>query len=244
MSGKLVAGSGGGHTFQDDLESTIYVLLWLILLYSETSDRDQVPPFLSGVLDPQPRKTSGGHSKADFLQGRTFLKNIRFPGRSALHCLIDELACLFAVRYTDEPSQAEIYAAETLKVAVKENPARFTSVYEATNYFSYHKRMGALNHQYTIARFEEALGKTTEWPENDNAVKQQFQMGTSFNHNLVTKTEWDTTLFVQKTDTHDDMMVDEILDTSGSELSDQMIVASDDECGNSPLLSELSNFLI
>lgn len=241
MSGRLVAGSGGVHTFQDDLESIIYVLLWLILLYSETSDRDQVPPFLSGVLDPQPRKTSGGHSKADFLQGRTFLKNIRFPGRSALHCLIDELACLFAVRYMDEPSKEEIDIAKILEQALeeealKEEPREFRSVYERTYYYSYHKRMGALNHQYTIARFEEALGKTTEWPENDNAVKQQFQMGTSLNHNLVTKTEWDTTLFVQETDTHDDMMVDEISDTSGSELSDQMIVASDDECGNSPLL--------
>jgi hypothetical protein len=241
MSGKLVAGSGGVHTFQDDLESTIYVLLWLILLYSETSDRDQVLPFLSGVLDPQPRKTSGGHSKADFLQARTFLKDIRFPGRSALHCLIDELAYLLAVRYTKEPNEAQIAIASTLREAMKKDPDTFTAAYEDTYFCSYHRRMDALNHQYVIDRFEEALQKTTEWLENDNAVKQQFQTGTSFNHNLVTKTEWDTTLFVQETDTPDDMMVDEISDTSGSESSDQMIVASDDECVNSPALSEMSN---
>jgi hypothetical protein len=80
MSGRLVAGKGGVHTLEDNLESTIYVLLWLILLYSEVSDKKAVIPFLSGVLDPQPHQAIGGSTKADFLQGWTLLKDINFPG--------------------------------------------------------------------------------------------------------------------------------------------------------------------
>ncbi|KAF8232085.1 hypothetical protein L208DRAFT_1091706, partial [Tricholoma matsutake] len=41
MSARLVAQLDGVHSFQYDLESTIYVLLWMILMYSETSDRDR-----------------------------------------------------------------------------------------------------------------------------------------------------------------------------------------------------------
>ncbi|KAF8219912.1 hypothetical protein L208DRAFT_1336789, partial [Tricholoma matsutake] len=40
MSARLVARLDGVHSFQDDLESTIYMLLYMILMYSETSDRD------------------------------------------------------------------------------------------------------------------------------------------------------------------------------------------------------------
>ena len=80
MSTRLVAQLDGVHSFQDDLESTIYVLLWMILMYSETSDRDQVPMFLSGVLDPQPHRETGGFNKADFLKAQTFLQQVNFPG--------------------------------------------------------------------------------------------------------------------------------------------------------------------
>jgi hypothetical protein len=70
----------GPHSFQDDLELIIYVLLWMILMYSETSDGDWVPTFLSDVLDPQPHGQSGGFSKADFLKAWTFLQQVYFPG--------------------------------------------------------------------------------------------------------------------------------------------------------------------
>ncbi|KAF8227006.1 hypothetical protein L208DRAFT_1158281, partial [Tricholoma matsutake] len=40
MSARLVARLDGVHSFQDDLKLTIYVLLYMILMYSETSDRD------------------------------------------------------------------------------------------------------------------------------------------------------------------------------------------------------------
>ena len=59
----------------------------------------------------------------------------------------------------------------------------------------------------------------------------------------MTKTEWDTTLFFQEMDASDDTMTDEISDTGGSKWSDRMTVnTTDDEFGNSPILSEISNF--
>jgi hypothetical protein len=92
------------HDFRDDLELSIYVLLWVTLMYSDPSNRDAVGAFLVNVLDPQPIGGTGGFSKADFLQGQTFLKHVNFPGRPMLYKLISELAQLFAVRYETVPT--------------------------------------------------------------------------------------------------------------------------------------------
>ena len=76
MSADLIDQMNGKHTthtLEDDLESSIYVLMWMTLMYSETSDKSQVPSFLSGVLNPKPYGP-GGFSKADFLKARTFLQ--------------------------------------------------------------------------------------------------------------------------------------------------------------------------
>jgi|ERR1700678_796235 hypothetical protein len=241
MSARLVAKMDGVHSLQDDLESAIYVLLWMILMYSETSDRDRVPTFLSGVLDPEPHKETGGFNKADFLKARTFLQNVHFPNREALHNLISQLAELFAVRYEEKPSEVEEKVANTLK----DDPA-LAEAYKRTVYFSYWARMTALeNHQHTIKLFEEAL-KSTSWLVNDFAVKQEFGTRTSL-HRPVTKTGWDTSFFVHEMDDNVFEMDDETgvarmsqSDTSCSEWSDQMTVAGDDEVSSS-LLSEICN---
>jgi hypothetical protein len=68
MSARLIGKMGGSHDFRDDLKSSIYILLWVALMYSACSDREPVPAFLEGALDPQPR-SNGGYSKADFLKG-------------------------------------------------------------------------------------------------------------------------------------------------------------------------------
>ena len=103
MSSKLISQKIWQHDFRDDLESSIYVLLWVTLMYSSCSDVGQVALFMEGVLDPQPHETGSGLGKADCLQGRSFLKQVNFPNRPNLHELIDKLAQLFAVRYEDAP---------------------------------------------------------------------------------------------------------------------------------------------
>jgi hypothetical protein len=89
----------GKHDLQDDLESSIYILLWMALMFSESSDISQVPSFMEHVIDPQPHGNIGGFGKVDFLQARTFLKAVKFSHRPALDELIDQLAIMFSARY-------------------------------------------------------------------------------------------------------------------------------------------------
>lgn len=221
MSARLVARLDGVHSFQDDLKLTIYVLLYMILMYSETSDRDWVPTFLSGILDPQPHGETGGFNKADFLKAWTFLQQVNFPGRPVLHHLINQLGDLFAVRYQDEPTPADETIADVIKKAMAANPesAKIIDAHKASFSYSYWTRMDALkDHQHTIQLFEVALQDSTSWPVNDIAVKQEFRTKTPLHH-PVTKTGWDTTFFVVGLDKSDDIEMDEMSfsDTGGSE---------------------------
>ena len=54
MSARLISNKPGQHDFCDDLESSIHVLLWMMLMYLEPSDPAQAQVFLMAVLDPQP----------------------------------------------------------------------------------------------------------------------------------------------------------------------------------------------
>ena len=80
MSARLIGNMEGQHDLQDDLESSIYILLWMALTYSECSDRSPVPSFMECVIDPPPRGKTGGFGKVDFLRGRTFLRRVTFHG--------------------------------------------------------------------------------------------------------------------------------------------------------------------
>ena len=114
--------------------------------------------------------------------------------------------------------------------------AEIAKAHKATFSYSYWTRMDALNgHQHTIELFEVAL-RDSSWPVNDIAVKQEFQIKTPLRH-PVTKTGWDTTFFVLGVlDKGDDVEMDEMSDTGGSEWSDQMTMADDGEVSNSSLL--------
>jgi hypothetical protein len=200
MSAKLIGLISGSHThsLQDDLESSIYVLIWMTLMYSETSDASQVPSFLSGVLDPKPFGPIGGYGKADFLKARTFLQQVTFPGRQALHDLIAELAKLFAVRYDDKPTEEEIKSATFLKEGMTAYPdiSGYETAYKATHVYSYETRMDALKgYNGTIALYDRFLENRNSWPADDAAVKQDFQTGPP-RPQQVTKSGWDTALFV------------------------------------------------
>ena len=242
MSANLIAQMHGVHCLQDDLESTIYVLLWITLMYSDTSDRDQVPLFLSGVLDPQPRGHIGGYGKADFLKARTFLQSVHFPGRPALHRLIDQLARLFAVRYEAKPTLSEETTSNFLKKKTEANPddAEFVQAYHTTPAYLYHDHINKLNgHQHTIDLFDEALRDRAAWPPNDFAIKQDFKSDTPPPLHQVTKTGWDTTFFVHEMDSesHESNVVEDS-NSSCSEISeygfesDEMTVDGDDKVGN------------
>jgi hypothetical protein len=50
MSSKLITQQKWQHDFQDNLESSIYVLLWVMLMYLGCSNGEHVVPFMEGVL--------------------------------------------------------------------------------------------------------------------------------------------------------------------------------------------------
>jgi hypothetical protein len=188
MSSKLISEKYWQHVFLDDLESSIYVLLWVILNYSRCSNPAAVLPFLKSVLDPEPIGDVGGYYKADFLKGRTFLSNVSFPGRPALHHLIVELATLFQAR-----NMAPLQLIEQLPKTNEEGLLYF----QARTYVQSMEYLK--DHDYTIALFDEALG-SSGWPTiNDTAVKQVF-VTSGHSASKKQKTGWSTAIFVREID--------------------------------------------
>ena len=108
MSATLVKCNDMPHTFVDDLESMFYVIMWLVLMYSPNSMTAEVRmSFMQQVLDPVQYAGTGGSAKADFLQGRSVLRDLELhnPNRPELQTLLLNLATLFSVRYEPEPTK-------------------------------------------------------------------------------------------------------------------------------------------
>lgn len=227
------------HTLQDDLESSVYVLMWMTLMYSETSDKSQVPSFLSGVLDPKPYGPTGGFSKADFLQARTFLQRVTFPGRLALHRLVTQLAELFAVRYERKPTAIQYTTADFLFRNIADNPdsdPRFQEAYKETVVYSYETRIKALEgYQYTIDLFGNALQDTASWPTDDHAVKQYFQSEPPPPQQVI-KSGWDTAIFVNHLDDLDDCDWNHGIDFTVEDVSIIRVGSKQMDVSNSPLI--------
>lgn len=107
MSARLISNLEGEHDLQDDLESSIYILLWMALMFLECSGRDYVESFMAHVIDPQPYGWNSGFRKVDFLQTRSYLHQIKFLQCPLLDMLITELALLFSAYYEEEPDKQE-----------------------------------------------------------------------------------------------------------------------------------------
>jgi hypothetical protein len=190
MSARLIYDPGALHDFRDDLESSIYVLMWTTLLYSEVSERDQVMPFLTSVLDPRSYNNTGGTAKEDFLKAQSFLQHVTFPNRPALHQLIINLANLFQHRYLPKPSDAEREVSRQLLMTYEHTQNAYVkAAYEQQYPTKYDQSTRDLdNHAVTIELFETALRNHSEWPDSDPSVKQVFEPQRP--PVLVVKTDW------------------------------------------------------
>lgn len=205
MSARLISAMAGQHELQDDLESSIYVLLWMALMYSECSNKSQVPSFMECVIDPPPRGTTGGFAKADFLKGRTFLKNVKFPHRPNLNKLVDQLAQLFSARYDKPDSADELHTAKLRELSTRD--PTFTSIYKSSRYFQYQERISLLaSPAGTISLFNDALRDRSQWPD-DPAVKQDIFEKT-LSPLLAIKTGWRTSLEAGIDDCHEAVQLD------------------------------------
>lgn len=185
MSAALVQDKNAPHTFVDDLESFLYVILWVSLMYSAHSiPSPDLTAFMQRVLDPDQYEGTGGHGKADFLQARTFLRSEPFPDRPLLHQLITELAILFAVRYEPIPTQKDMKIAASYAAYAEYDPTHFVAG-------RYNSRISQLeSHQHVIELFRTALEDAAKWPSSDCAVQQQLLPRPPENLKRKTKTAW------------------------------------------------------
>lgn len=178
MSSALINNPATNHTFIDDLESTVYILLWMTLVYSSTdASLTQAKLFLNNVLDPHPIDGQGGHVKTDFLVARTFLTSYKFPNRPKLHGLIHDLAELISIRYIKGLSSEDQVLSDKLKSLADLCPGsqEVRTVYESSPENVYFKKRSKLeSHNAFIDLFNEALQDPSQWPTNDAPVKQNF----------------------------------------------------------------------
>jgi hypothetical protein len=195
MSGMLITRKEP-HSFRDDLESTIYVLLWVALMFSKTSKPMNVAVFMDTVLNPNmpagiSEDTSIYPYKAEFLIQTQFLQFTKFPGRPCFHKLLISLADLFAVRYEKVPFGAsDLPRAQQILDSFTDNFDR--ELLQSLPLFGYFERKAFLtNHDRTIKLFDIALQNRSEWPLNDRAEKQHIRKGTEYPiRSQVTKASW------------------------------------------------------
>jgi len=160
MSAALVMNNGAPHTFVDDLESVLYVIIWLVLMYSPNSMTvEQRTAFVQGVLDPKQYSGTGGTTKADFLKGRTALQDITFQDRPSLPSLLLELATMFAVRYEILPANNPVILA-ALQIHHQQRIEHLRS------------------HEYIIKLISDAIQDPQMWPMDDAAVQQRLLVPT------------------------------------------------------------------
>ncbi|KAG2088560.1 uncharacterized protein F5147DRAFT_658678 [Suillus discolor] len=101
MSAHLVQNRDARHDVEDDLESSLYVVLWIALMYTETHLTPPVRSLLvKDVFEVNELEGVGSTSKSAFLNSRIQFSKDVFVDRKPLDSLVLALAELFAIRYT------------------------------------------------------------------------------------------------------------------------------------------------
>ena len=172
MSARLISNLEGEHDLQDDLESSIYVLLWTALKFSECSGSNYVESFMAHVINPQPYRWNGGFRKVNFLQTRNYLHQIKFLQHPLLDMFITELAVLFSTCYEEEPNKQEKEWTEKLKNLAAMNPSLFKLYQSSLAYKFELERKLLRDPKNMMSIFNSALCNKSKWLANDWVMKQ------------------------------------------------------------------------
>lgn len=189
MSASLVSGNQT-QDYRDDLESSLYTLLWVAVMYLKCPDPPRVSALLNNIFEPHPG-IKVTDAKADFLKGRSFLAKKRFPRPHVLLRLVTNLAKLFATRYPDDkdgPSDTETEDGNS-------SPSTTTSV----SVSEYDESSSLLNnHSAVISLFDAALQDRSKWPDHDKAAIQQYHTSKKAANEPELKTDWNTALLMSE----------------------------------------------
>lgn len=206
MSAALVARLDTPQCLMDELESTIWVILWVAIMYSPCSDIRAIPPFLDHTLDPQVKYQDSYTGKSDFLVGRALFRKVKFIGRPALDKLVKDLAVLFAARYQllerESPERSpeeefshkrdEQYLAEIKDWLVRDPAAEFAQ--HALECNPLHQIQTAARnletHTHTIAIFDAAITDLSQCVSDPPAAKQDIRAHLSLPPTRALKSGW------------------------------------------------------
>lgn len=182
------------HDYRDDLESSLWVLVWLFLMYSPCSDQEQATLFLKDTLDGSITNDKGSFNKADWLKGGTFPQKVTFDNRPALDQLVSDLVHLFACRYEQPLTSQELEAVNRLQQMLQIDPKGFEAMM-----LDDHKPLRIArglksleNHEATINMYTKAL-TAQEWGSADPAQKQNLRPN-ELSPTQKTKSDWVTTV--------------------------------------------------
>lgn len=169
MSAYLITHSDAIHRVEDNLKSSLYVLLWTVLKYSITyMNIEDCTKLLMQVFD-------GGTSKEGWLMTRTHLPPDVFVDRKSLNNLVIELCMFFLHPYHKIPEEERVSLA-TLRSMLqmhKEGPLYMAVQDYMEKSLAYKNEMAIKllsSHDSVIGIYDKYL-QEPGWPE-DPAVEQ------------------------------------------------------------------------
>ena len=176
MSANLIEDASVVHTFQDDLESLFWLLLWAAITYTHSSLSIEQAFELEGemkqsILFSQTIFKFPG-SRDDF-SNDLHLQPPPFPNHRSLYMLLKDLADFFCTRYW-QPDLADWRSLATVEKLMATQGDVMEDVIQTLPAYHYQWYQAKLqDHCYTIKCFACHL-KGNDWPQNDQAVQQQL----------------------------------------------------------------------
>ncbi|KAG0697712.1 hypothetical protein DFH29DRAFT_878517 [Suillus ampliporus] len=173
MSAHLVKNSTAIHVVEDDLEWSLYIILWTAFMYKESymSIVDWTQ-FIMQVFDADPLVGSGGSTKLDWLVTRTYFLQDIFVSSKPLDNVVLELVQFFSHRYSTIPLDEQESLAHlwlSLKDALDEGGFMQESPV-------YKKEMQVLHlHDHVIKIYNKHL-ESSDWPDQDTAALQKLHL--------------------------------------------------------------------
>jgi hypothetical protein len=112
MAAELVQNPKAVQTVEHDIESIYWLLLWMCLLYMDTSMDIQWRSWvIKAVMSPAVFEDSGGSSKVDFFSNRNKLDALETPTSPPVATLLKSLHEHFHKRYQREPPTSDVLPA-------------------------------------------------------------------------------------------------------------------------------------
>jgi hypothetical protein len=163
------------HQLQDDLESMLWVLLWMCLKFV---NHNLSPPVLQRFLDifdetKPSRNGTGGTSKRSSLLGSEFQGEVKFTS-PPLNTLFERLLPVFASRYARRPLDDDLDDAKAVYLELGGEEGASKDKRFRYDPFSFYLRNSRLENSRWIIKIMRALLDSANWPVNDIVKAKEY----------------------------------------------------------------------